>query len=107
MIIEPDYGVEEEVKDKKFKIVFEDCINLSIRGLSKHDSSGIEFISWGKIEDKGRTIEFINGSTEIQGFGKFSSRVGNQIGDYDTYFFENVFGDIIYITCWTVSVTQL
>ena len=107
MIITPEYGVKEEVNGKTFKLVFKDCVYISVRGLREYDDLGMEFISWGKLENKNITTELVNIRSEIGGFDKFSSRIGENMGDYDTYFFENVFGSMLYITCWTVAVNEI
>ncbi|MEO8581229.1 MAG: hypothetical protein ABI425_01475 [Patescibacteria group bacterium] len=107
LIVTPEYGIKDEVKGRKFSLHFEGCIFLSTKGLINHSESGVEFVSWGKFKDKNKTIELVSIPSSMQGIEDFGTKLGDDINNYYSYFFENAFGDNTYVTCSKVIVREL
>ena len=97
---EPEYGFKPEFKEKKIRFIFGECIFFVTTNLSvnKYDST-TEVINWGKKKDLSVLVNFMSNSIakNFNDFKLSNLDYKNLPKDYELYFFENVFGDLIYI----------
>jgi len=118
MIVDPEYGYEDILKNQRFEFVFENCVFLCCSNASVLAQQGYtEFISWGKHDrstchkyscDKLLNV-FLEGKIGVEFATRDfahtdSSRAGNNI--FQHYFFQNAIGDALDIFCADVVVNK-
>jgi hypothetical protein len=102
-----EYVFSPEFKNKKIKFTFDNCILFAISKLSaKNYDPSIEIVSWGKKEDCSILDNFVSDSIakDFNNFGLPNLDYKNLPDDYNLYFFENVYGDLVKIISKKVSV---
>ena len=107
LITTPEYGFSPEFKNKEIKFTFDNCIFFATSKLStKNYDSSIEVVSWGKQEDCSIMDNFVSDSItkDFNNFSLPNLDYRNLPDDYNLYFFENVYGDLVKIISKKVSV---
>jgi hypothetical protein len=107
MKVVPEYGVKPEIANKKFLLVFETCIHVSATSTRVIAEDGIEFISWGKFEAKEKILNRISTFYSIEGVSKNTAMDKIGFNLYEVYYFENLFGESLLVTCKEARVTGI
>ncbi|REG11394.1 hypothetical protein DFR64_1275 [Pelolinea submarina] len=107
LVTMPEYGFNPEFKDKEIKFTFDNCILFAISKLSTNNyDSSIEIVSWGKKKDCSIIDNFVSDSIakDFNNFSLPNLDYRKLPVDYNVYFFENVYGDLVKIISKKVSV---
>jgi hypothetical protein len=118
MVVEPEYGFNEAIKNRKFQLVFKDCIYLCCCNTSRMAWEGeTEFIAWGKHLEKlhsGSTCKKLLNDFLGKTIGAGSERFGfvrinvqQHFDIYQHYYFQNTLGDAMEILCSKALVTDV
>ena len=115
LIFKPEYGYDESIKEKTFKITFNNCIYFIAASSSKMAITGqTEFTSWGKhtsdLCDENNCINLLNSYlSDKPGAGFEKSFLRNDISDkkIDHYYFYNRLGDDIDLLAESTQVDEI
>jgi len=108
IVIEPSYGYDESVRNKKFKLEFKDCIYLTADNIPPK-LSNIEFIAWGERPVnccRGKECKLFLNLVEKQVNPLVNIKKRDQV-KYTHFFFQNIVGNCIELLAAKASVTEL
>lgn len=105
LIVSPEYGFKEQLKDQIFEIQILSCIYVQYTNLSQTATNeSTEFIVWGVKEDidlQQVEIQAAINKTISKGFNNFSMQRADITPDlssaYKMFYFENTMGDTLRI----------
>jgi hypothetical protein len=113
MIVKPNYGFDNNIKDKLFQLTFTECMYVCSSNISRLAEDGYtEFISWGKSQkdccknNSCKLLDSFLSRTISAGFTSFGFNQTNT-GHYGHYYFENALGDAIDIICSSAKVIEI